>query len=32
MNDVAFVAIVLTFFAASYGFVLLCERLKEGTA
>jgi hypothetical protein len=32
MQDLVFLAIVLVFFAASWGFVLLCERLKEAQA
>jgi hypothetical protein len=32
MYDLVFVAIALAFFAASWGFVLLCERLKEGSS
>jgi hypothetical protein len=32
MLDLGFVALVLIFFAASWGFVWLCERLKGGGA
>jgi len=32
MSDFAFFSLVLAFFAASWGLVTLCERLKEGGA
>jgi len=32
MRDLVFLAVVFAFFAASWGFVLLCERLKEAQA
>jgi hypothetical protein len=32
MLDLAFVGLVLIFFAASWGFVGMCERLKGGGA
>jgi len=32
MLDLAFVGLALIFFAASWGFVWLCERLKGGGA
>jgi hypothetical protein len=32
MLDLAFVVLVLIFFAASWGFVWLCERLRGGGA
>ena len=32
MGDLAFVGLALIFFATSWGFVRLCERLKGGGA
>ena len=32
MRDLIFLALVLAFFAASWGFVWMCERLKGGGA
>ena len=32
MGDLAFVGLALIFFTASWGFVWMCERLKEGGA
>jgi hypothetical protein len=32
MGDLVFVGLALIFFAASWGFVWLCERLKGGAA
>jgi hypothetical protein len=32
MLDLTFVGLVLIFFAASWGFVWLCERLRRGDA
>ena len=32
MGDLAFMGLALIFFAASWGFVWLCERLKGGGA
>jgi hypothetical protein len=29
MSDVLFISIVLVFFAASYGLLVICERLME---
>jgi len=30
MNDVIFIALIVLFFALSWGFVTLCARLSEG--
>jgi hypothetical protein len=32
MVDLAFVGLTLIFFVASWGFMLVCEQLKEGGA